>query len=601
MKKILSYGIVVLLMATGCSLKQQDKKTNEDTQTISFFHLNDIHSHIPQEKMKLKFDGLKVKAVVGGMPRVITKLKQLKAKKPNSLILNAGDTFQGTMYFTLFNGKADTSLLNLVSWDAIELGNHEFDKGDDFLAKYIDDLNPSIPILGANVVPKKGNILKNKWKPYIIKNINGSKVGIIGIDVVEKTIKSSNPSDEITFLNEEKTAQKYINELKSKGIEKIILLTHVGFKSDIKLAQNLKGVDVIVGGDSHTLLGDFSAVGLKSVNPKYPIIKTSSEGKKVCIVQAWNYAYVVGDLDVTFDKNGDVVSCKGTPTLLLGDEFVYETTKKDGTKAKIKASGKELEKIKNIIKKYDFLEQVKRDEQALKTLEKYKKQLSDKEKKVIGKAKSFLGHVRIPGTKYNGIELKNGSDIAPIVAKSFYDLSKEADICIQNGGGVRISINKGDITIGLAYELLPFSNTLYNIKMKGSEIKQVLEDALSSIYDDGGSTGAFPYAYALKYDIDISKGKNKRISNLEVKSRKTGKWSGLDADKMYVVVTNSYTANGKDGYKTFKTVQDKRGKGVDTYLDYALSFVDLVEKLNAKGKGLTKLPKEDYSTKSFKK
>lgn len=601
MKNILKYGALSLVLAlfAGCNSDKNDNN-KEKTQTISFFHLNDIHSHIDEEKMTLTFGDLKTKAIVGGMPRVVTKLKQLKSKKPNSLTLNAGDTFQGTIYFTLFQGQADTDMLNLIAWDAIALGNHEFDNGDKFLATYLDRLNSSIPILGANVNPEDGNILKGKWKPYVIRDINGSKVGIIGIDIVGKTIKSSNPSDEIKFSDEVQTAQKYIDELEKKGIQKIVLLTHVGLDNDIKYASQLKGVDIIIGGDSHSLMGDFSSIGLKSQNENYPAIVKSKDDKKVCIAHAWNYSYMVGSMDATFDKNGDIISCKGEPILLLGENFTYEKKEKNGTKTKITASGEELEKIKDTINKHKSLEQVKQDEASVIVLKKYKDKVSQEQKKVIGEAKEFLGHVRIPNHKYNGVNLPKGSDIAPLVAKSFYDLSKEADACIQNAGGVRISINKGDITIGLAYELLPFSNTLFNIQMKGSEIKQVLEDALSGLFDDGGSSGAFPYAYALKYDIDITKGKNKRVSNLEIKDRKTKIWSQIDNDKMYTIVTNSYTAKGKDGYKTFKSVQDERGKGVDTYLDYALSFVELVKKLKADGKELEKVSQDDYPIKSYK-
>ncbi len=85
-----------------------------------------------------------------------------------------------------------------------------------------------------------------------------------------------------------------------------------------------------------------------------------------------------------------------------------------------------------------------------------------------------------------------------------------------------------------------------------------------------------PYAYGLRYDVDMSKANS--ISNLEIKDRKSGKWSKIDSDKIYTIVTNSYTAGGKDGYVTFKTAQEKRGKGVDTYLDYAMSFIRYVQK-----------------------
>jgi 5'-nucleotidase len=135
--------------------------------------------------------------------------------------------------------------------------------------------------------------------------------------------------------------------------------------------------------------------------------------------------------------------------------------------------------------------------------------------------------------------------------------------------------------------------------MYGNEIKQVLEDAITNTIDPEGSTGSFPYAYGLRYDVDLSATANNRISNLEIKNRQTGVWSTISNNTMYTIVTNSYTAGGKDGYVTFKTVQDERGLGVDTYLDYAMSFVKYMETLTANNQTLTKLPAEDHPIKSF--
>ncbi len=219
-------------------------------------------------------------------------------------------------------------------------------------------------------------------------------------------------------------------------------------------------------------------------------------------------------------------------------------------------------------------------------------------KKVIGQAGEDLRHGRVPNKLRDGITLALGSEIAPIVAKAFYDLSNRADICIQNAGGVRINVPTGDITYGTAYTLLPFANTLYEIDMYGSEIKQVLEDAVEAIAQ-GNSTGAFPYAYALKYDVDASQSYGNRFSNLEIKDRTTGLWSNLDDTTLYTVVTNSYIAGGKDGYETFKTVQSERGQGVDTYLDYALSFVQYVKNLELSDTDVMRLPAADHPIKSY--
>ena len=587
------YSKIMLSLILGASVVSAN---NAEAFKLSVFHVNDIHSHISSERMKLKVDGVKTYMQIGGYARMVNQLKKLKAKKPNSLILNAGDTFQGTLFYSLFKGKADAKALNLISWDAYALGNHEFDDGDKALADFLDLLDDDITMLAANVVPDKGNILEGKWSPYVIKTVGKEKIGIIGIDIVGKTIKSSNPSDEIKFSDETKTAQKYINELKALGINKIIVLSHQGYKNDLKMAAALSGVDIIVGGDSHSLLGDFSNLGLKSTSNDYPTLVKSKDNKQVCVVQAWEYAHLLGDLDVVFDKQGDVLYCTGQPKILAGD--VFKRKNKDGKKVEV--SEDEKRKILKILTAASNIDIVEENKEALKIVKEYEDKVNEKKTIVIGSAGQEIGHSRIPGDTYDKRNtLPLGSDIAAIVAKSFYDLSKLADACIQNAGGVRTPIMKGDISMGDAYSLLPFSNTLFEIQMTGSEIKQVLEDAIANV-KTGGSTGSFPYSYALKYDVDMSKDINNTVSNLEILNRKTQIWGELIKDKMYTIVTNSYTAGGKDGYTTFKTVQDKRGKGVDTYLDYALSFVKYVEHKKANNEEVMILPKDLHSIKSFK-
>ena len=582
-----SIFLFLLFVFTTLSAKTDDFK-------LSIFHVNDIHSHISSEEISLKIKSEKTYVQVGGYARLVSKYNELKKAKPNSLILNAGDTFQGTLFYSLFKGKADAAALNLIPWDAYALGNHEFDDGDKALADFLARLNKEIPIIAANVKPDKNNILYNKWKPYIIKNINGNKIGIIGIDIVGKTVKSSNPSKEIKFLDELESSQKYIDELKNKGVNKIILLTHIGLENDIKLARKLNGVDIIVGGDSHSLLGDYSNLGLKSTKKEYPLKIKSKNNNTVCIVQAWESAHLLGDFDVVFNSLGEVKQCSGIAKILLGDTFKI----KDKNGKKVLVSKEKEKEIKTFIKNASNIQIIAQNKNALKMISDFENKVSNEKSKIIGIAAQTLGHNRIPNDAYDKQNrLPLGSDIAPIIAKSFYDLSKLADASIQNAGGVRIALNKGEISMADAYAILPFSNTLFEIQMTGSEIKQVLEDAVNNVIT-GGSSGSFPYAYALRYDVNMNNGKDNVISNLEIMNRKTKKWSLINKNKMYTIVTNSYTARGKDGYKTFKSVQDKRGQGVNTYLDYALSFVKYVENKNAIG--LLKLPKNEHPIKSFR-
>ena len=598
---------MMFAMAAVLSACGGDGNNSSDTQAkVKILHMNDSHSHIEGETQTLEFDGVETDVTMGGMARAAALIDSLRDE--NTLLLHAGDTVQGTLYYTLFEGEADADVLNSMEFDAIAIGNHEFDDGDDFLSSYMDMVDA--PFLSANIIPTISDTLYDKFSPYIIKTVNDQEIGIIGLTIAGKTKDSSNPSEDITFLDETTALQNTVNELKNLGVQKIIVLSHYGYTYVQAMASKVTDIDVIVDGDSHTLLGDFDYVGLSS-SGQYPTMAVNADGDDVCIVQAWEYGKAVGELDVTF--NGDAVAtCTGDAHLIISDDFEQEdatslakavvsdrqdavslarSAVSDDVKASILAIIAGKSNI-SVIPEADV------DQSIANIVDTYSGQVDSLTTEVIGEAAETIYLGRVPGKERNGVTLPLGSEIAPIVAKAFYDLSNRADIAIQNAGGVRETVNLGDITYGTAYTLLPFANTLFELEMYGSEIKQVLEDAVENIAQ-GGSDGAFPYAYALKYDVDATKAYGSRFSNLEVKDRTTGTWSAIDNDKMYVVVTNSYTAGGKDGYLTFGTVQEERGPGVDTYLDYAMSFAQYVQALTTKGDQLEKLPTEDHPVKSY--
>ena len=195
MKKLLLLGLAASLFSVVSLEAKPARKANKQGSSSSSFelnvaHINDHHSHLEEETMPLKLNGKTVTVHIGGLPRVAQEIKNFRQNNKNTLVLHAGDAVTGTLYYTLFEGKADAKLMNAINFDVYTLGNHEFDDGNKFLKSFLDAL--TIPIISANVVPDKGSILEGKWKPYIIKTIGGQKVGIIGIDVVKKTTGSRN-------------------------------------------------------------------------------------------------------------------------------------------------------------------------------------------------------------------------------------------------------------------------------------------------------------------------------------------------------------------------------------------------------------------------
>ncbi len=574
--------ILTLFLGTGC----QDSAPKPIS--LNIIHMNDIHSHLDEESIDLSFKNIPVRIDAGGYPRVANIIKNLNENQKNTLLLNAGDALQGTLYYTLFKGEVDAKMMNALGWDAFVLGNHEFDDGDANLNNFLTNLD--IPIIAANIYADKNDKLFNKWKPYIIRYFEGEAVGIIGIDTIIDTQGSSNPGKDIEFFDEIKTTQKYVDELEMMGVNKIILLSHFGYENDANLALHVEGIDVIVGGHSHTLMGSFNDIGLAS-DMSYPQEKISPNSETVCIVQAGSFAKIVGSLHVSFDVKGRVLSCKGSSILTLSDNFTIKN--EQGEYEEVNTSLKS--NILHVINNREDITIAQKDLELQSILQSYKEQVDEKKQESIGSASETIMHTRIPKHTYNNATLALGSDVAPLVAKAFYERVKNSDAVILNAGAVRTDINEGDISIDTAYTLLPFSNTLYSFSMKGDEIQRVLEDALSYIQDDGGSSGAFPYAYALRYDVDMRQTIGSRISNLEIFSKNENSYIRVDKDKRYNIATISYLASGKDGYKTFATLL-----GEDTYFDYANSFVEYVKNLDANNEELKKLPSNEHCIKSYK-
>ena len=557
---------------------------------MTILHINDHHSHLDEDTLDITLGTEEVEVHSGGFPRVVKAFRELEAtaQTDNILKLHAGDAITGTLYYTLFQGQADADMMNQVCFDAFALGNHEFDASDSGLKTFLDFLNPAdnptcpkTPVLAANVLPAEGTPLfptggQSMISPYVVKDYNGEKVGIIGIDIKSKTQNSSSPLDSTVFLDEITTAQSTIDTLKSQGVNKIVLLTHYQYGNDLIMAKQLTGVDVIVGGDSHTLLGDFSNYGLNSQGD-YPTKTTDAQGNPVCVVQAWQYAQVVGELNISFDKEGVITECSGTPHLLVESD-------NDETNA--------------LLANETNLRVTSADTTAQAKLDVYAADVEVLKLEKIAEASTDFCLERIPGQGRSGIctaeETKpHGGDIQQLVAQAFYEMDPNADIAIQNAGGVRIDVPAGDITTDTAYTLLPFANTLVEIQMTGTQIKQVLEEAITNSLDPDGSTGSYPYAAALRWDMNLSAAEGNRLSNLEYKARNSNTWVSFDENSTYVVLTNSYTSGGKDGYLTFGDIDDSLK--VDTFLDYAQSFSDY-----AKAQGtVNKLPYSEYSTQNF--
>ncbi len=577
--------------------------------SLRILHVNDHHSRLgPDPGQVLLIDGVPTQVSYGGFPQVATKLRELEAQGGHVLKLHAGDALTGDLYYTLFQGQADADLMNQVCFDAFVVGNHEFDAGDTGLRRFLDHLRSpawdcGMPVLGANVRPTVGesplaiNSEEDYIRPFVVLERGGHRIGIIGIDIVDKTVAASSPDPGTRFLDETETARRYVERLRADGVEIIVLLTHIGYRNDLALAQALPGIDVIVGADSHSLLGEgFARFGLSPEGP-YPTLRSNADGDPVCVVQAWQYSWVVGELDVEFDQGGRVRRCGGRPHLLLGESLQRQETE---------LVGEERAAVLDRIAGSEELAIVAPDPGSQRVLDYYESRVDAFASEVIGRAPERLCLRRVPGSLDRSRDGSpgcadatdiHGGDIQQVVAGAFLRQAQRyggADIAIQNGGGVRYGIASGDFTVGSAYSALPFKNTLSRLTMTGAEIREVLEDAIGHLLANvGAHTGSYPYAAGLRWHTDLSRSRVEgRLVDLEVFDGRA--WQPLDDLASYRVITNNYIANGKDGYFAFGDVPPERRE--DTGLDYAQALVDFVRS----GGSLARPVDEQRSTRSFR-
>ncbi len=622
----LKTAMVVLglaLFVAGCGKNQVGPppgSTNAPSPSfeLTVLHINDHHSHLDAENSILQLatgDGRReaINVERGGFARVTAAIKELEKGSRNVLKIHSGDASTGDLYYTLNEGKADAELMNTVCFDTFNLGNHEFDNTDAGVKKLMQFLHAGscqTPLLSANVrfgprSPMAGTVAPETVQPSVVIERSGQKIGVVGLIVAGKTKNSSRPNSDTTFIDEATAAQAEIDRLQAQGVNKIILSTHIGYEADKALVKKLRGVDVVVGADSHTLLGP-DALKKYGISPEgpYPTRSTDRDGKPVCIVQAWQYGYVVGEMQVSFDQEGVVTQCAGTPWVLIGANF----SRPDPPML----TPAETAAIRADIATSKLLRITEPNTTATALLAPYKAQKEAMGATVVATNNTNLCLRRVPGSKRdasrstlgdvcNKNEAVNahGGDIQQIVAEAFLQQGKtyfNADLSIQNGGGVRVDLRPGKVTVKDIYTVLPFKNTLVQLNATGAEIKAALEDAVEGVVGPALNTGCYPYTGGLRWNLDLNQPKGSRLSNLEIRAA-DGSYQPFDRNKTYRVATISFLADGNDSFTALKNITGERR--VDVGLDYAEAFLQYVQRLPGAHKQLTPLAVKDYSTQVF--
>lgn len=595
-KNLLGIGLTAAMVA---SISIPTAVSAAESFDLTLLHINDHHSHLDPQSFDLNVnydetqEGEKVRLQLGGMSYISSLIQE--HSNDHSLLLQSGE-LNGTLYYSLYKGETDIKVINALQPDAYMVGNHEFDEGDQHFADLYK--TATFPILAGNIKPtEKSPLYGHLDQPYLIKEVDGEKIAIIGVIKIEKTKESSMISDDVDFIDEIEFVKSTVEEVKEQGINKVIVLSHLGYDFDQVLAAETGDVDLIVGGDTHNLLdnsGEAAALGLP-VTGDYPTVVQNADGKDTYIVQAWEYAKAMGKLELKFDAQGEILSATGKPIIPVGGP--YQVNENDEW---IDADAETLAQIKAAIESNGVLVEGQTDKAIEEIITPYRDAVEAEMETVIGSIKETLSNERIP-KPFTDFKDANGSYAAQVVADSFLYGLPHADVAIQNAGGVRATFMQGDFTMADAYTMLPFSNTITTLELTGEEIRDVLDEAIRYSQGISQSTGAFPYSSHLRYDVYLNADEGvKSAYNLEVKDRETGEWSAIDMDKTYVVATNSFTALGKDGYVTFeKAVQKDPNIKVETYIQYAVPLVELfTEQLN--GGEVVRPGVDSYSLKSVK-
>lgn len=529
--------LVIVLNEDSNLIGDDDINQKGELFELSIIHINDFHARF-EETNERSLPCQVSEKCIGGFARMKTVINQLRAKRKNSIFLNAGDNFQGTFWYNLLRYNVTSHFLNLLPADAITLGNHEFAHRIKGLVPFIRLLES--PVIVANIDDLHEPSLQNIYHKSVVLERSNRKIGVIGV-ILRETSEIAN-TDSLKFTDEIHAIRDETTKLRKQGVNIIIVLSHCGLARDREIALSAGDfVDVIVGGHSHSFLYTPHPEGNYSPGPDtpigtYPIIVTPSSGsdRKVLIVQASAFTKYVGDLTVYFNLAGHVKYYDGNPVFLSND------VEKDPTI--------ELELIP------------------------WREEVNQLGLRVIGNSSVSLLN---EGCR-NG-ECSLGSFAADAFVHEtqieFPELQVFASI-IQ-AGGIRSSFVKGDITYSDIVAFMPFENTLDILQLTGGVLIDVFEHSVSRSFTEDEFIGNYMLQVSgFQLTFNTTKPVGQRLLAIRIRSNNYGGFENINLHKLYSVVMPSFIANGGDGFTMIKSNRKNRRIGL---LD-----IDVMEKFIAR-------------------
>ena len=504
--------------------------------TLTLLHTNDTHSRI---------ESFTDTILQGGVARRKTLIEQARAEAGagNTLLVDAGDFSQGTTFYNAWEGSESIMAMNDMGYDAATLGNHEFDLGPARLARALkgeaisiagtaySTEAPAFPLVATNLDIRDESLLKGLPRKYAIIEKGGQKYGVIGVVTADLPV-ISNLGGKVKMLDYVKSVNSASALLASLGVNKIILLSHAGYGVDIQKAADLRGVDIIVSGHDHALLGDAATIdaatssGAYTQSPfivgAYPTEKTDRDGNKVLVVSDYEWGRWLGRLEVSFSADGKVLS-GSNKSMFVDGRAVAEDAALAAKVATYKAPVAAFSNVLIGTSAMNF-------------------------SAARGSASPFSLGVRSGETVLGNLIL----DLMQAATR----MSDNAVAAFSNGGGLRADIAQGDVTFGQALSVLPFGNTLYVMDLTGQDVIDLLEQSANAV--GGGGFLQLSKDLRMTYCADAATCANPLKAGGKVTAISIA-GQPVDTTKTYRLATNNFTAAGGDGYSVLANACKRPG------------------------------------------
>ncbi|XP_053681182.1 apyrase-like [Anopheles nili] len=478
---------------------------------LTIIHLNDFHARFEETNtVSTRCKPDEGERCIGGYARVVSRVKSLQQEYAdrNPIYLNAGDNFQGTLWYTLLRWNVTAHFLNMLPADVMTLGNHEFEHGIAGLVPFLKTI--ASPVVVANIDDRDEPSLQGKYNKSVVLERGGRRIGVIG--VIHHLTNTMGMTERLRFLDEVEQLRLEIDSLKTSGVRQIVVLSHCGLEIDRVIARELPDVDIIVGGHSHTFLFNGSSENFPDqAEDTYPVVVEHPGDRRTLIVQAAAYAKYVGRITLYFDDEGFVREWDGNP------EFLDES--------------------------------VPLDTQVRDELEPWRELVNVEANREVGVSAVLLSKPSCAVGECNfGNFITDGYiDFFASECRKDPNANQWTDVAIafNTGGGMRTSLKAGHLIYDDLVTAVPFEDTIDSFDLLGRDLLEVLEYSATRY-----GTSDMVQVSGIRLTYDMCRPAGSRVVSVSVRCRfcDVPKLEPLEMERVYRVATGTYIRKGGSGY-----------------------------------------------------